>query len=104
MQDEQSVSHAALNGIPTDPFTGVREVSHMVVATLAILLQDGTVDPPELKTWNEWQAWRSEEGPHRRPRSRRDGFSVSQNHEKQLWQTIMGAYYGPDWMRLLTSS
>ena len=38
--------------------------------TLELLIDTGEIEVPNLMSWNEWQVWRSTDGPHRRPRVR----------------------------------
>ena len=62
---------------------------------LALLIDDGQIEKPNLMAFNPWQQWRSRAG--RRPTMQRDGVRMTQRNEANLWKQTMAANYGDDW-------
>ena len=76
---------------------GVSEIVHETITTLQGGIEEGLIEVPPLMSWNEWQSWRSQEGPQRRPLQRRDGVKRTTNQEVWLWQDTMRLNHGEDW-------
>jgi len=68
-------------------------------STLNDAIANGDVPRPSLMDWNAWQSWRAAEG--RRPKMRRDGYSISNTDEANLWALVMFTLYGNEWQQQL---
>ena len=76
-----------------------RQVTGNPELTLIDAINDGTVPKPPLMDWNAWQSWRSNEG--RRPKMKRDHYTMSNSDEVNLWASIMSTLYGNEWQQRL---
>ena len=63
--------------------------------TLKECLDDGTIQPPGLISWNDWQVWRSGNG--KRPTQETDGTVLDNRAEASLWSSTMADAHGSEW-------
>ena len=75
-----AVGEEVATGLEAQITVNSEEEVHEVVGEekkLLNLIANGTVVITEAMSWNDWQKWRTSEGPHRRPIMSRDGKTVS---------------------------
>ena len=70
--------------------------------TLEEAISDGSVPVPDLMPYNQWLAWRAQEG-SRPVRRRGDVRTTSSAQESELWRATMQDIYGGDWAEQLAA-
>lgn len=95
------VDMAAADGeAPTEELEEVNEVAQEPW-TLREQIDANSVIAPELPSWNDWQRWRSRESAARCYLQRRDGLTVWNKHEVELWRKTMLRLHCEHWRRQL---
>ena len=66
---------------------------------LLTAIADGTVPKPSRLQWQDWQKWRKNPfGGRRATRGNGSTRPSTNQEESKLWQSVMEALYGADWL------